>query len=274
MIRLFKSGKHNGLDFSDAQISEIADCTIAIGGDKIPFVLGHPHNDLPVLGYLPRTAIKLYDDDNKKAIGFERADAEFSEPSIDMLKQLGQNKISVRLRGGAISHIGLVKNAAVAENNEQDFAALSGTFYTDADFEEKAVDTITTKVKNLFKSKKMDEQTQAQRSELDEIKSSLDKLSKNLDTVTEMLTGDKATGSVDFSTDDFSHLDETQRKKAMDLCTGMAPAAQSTLVELLKQSARPVVIKGSVVDFAAEAAINPKSARDIIAAQVNLCKTI
>lgn len=42
MIRLFTSGTHNGLNFSNAEITDIATKTRQMGDERIPFVLGHP----------------------------------------------------------------------------------------------------------------------------------------------------------------------------------------------------------------------------------------
>ena len=47
------------------------------------------------------------------------------------MRGLGKNKLSIRLHKGVITHVGLVEKAAVAENNQQDFEALSGDFGTE-----------------------------------------------------------------------------------------------------------------------------------------------
>ena len=134
-IRLFTSGTHNGDTFSNDDIKEIFALTQA-GIDKIPVVLGHPKNDLPVVGWVNKNKILLYQEGDKYSIGFERKDAEFSEEAIIAIKELKRDKISVRLTDMAITHIGLVKKAAVAENNEQTFSDenKTGTFCFSEDF--------------------------------------------------------------------------------------------------------------------------------------------
>lgn len=138
-IRLFTSGTHNGLTFSNEEVNAIHRKSYAASG-KVPFVIGHPKNDLPIVGWLPKSAISIYGEGDKMSIGFEKGKAEFSEESIDALKKLKRDKISVRLTNGEITHIGLVESAAVAENNEQQFSAESKTgvlcFSEDFVFEE------------------------------------------------------------------------------------------------------------------------------------------
>lgn len=125
-IRLFTSGTHNNLTFSNEEINEIHRLSFT-GAGKLPFVIGHPKNDLPIVGWLPKSAIQVYSEGNKTSIGFERNSAEFSSESIDALKKLKKDKISVRLTSGAITHIGLVETAAVAENNDQTFSLTDKT---------------------------------------------------------------------------------------------------------------------------------------------------
>lgn len=120
-IRLFTSGKHNGLDFSNENIKSIAAKTASKAPDKIPIVLGHPKNDLPVVGWLPKTFIQQFAEGEKLSLGFERANADFSEPALAAIKAAKADKISIRLTDGVITHIGLVEKAAVEENNSQEF---------------------------------------------------------------------------------------------------------------------------------------------------------
>jgi len=120
-FRLFTAGTHNGLTFSNEDVAAIH--TATVGAGKLPFVIGHPKNDLPIVGWLPKSAISIYEENGKKSTGFNRSDAEFSAESIEALKATKQDKISVRLLQGAITHIGLVRTAAVAENNFQNFSA-------------------------------------------------------------------------------------------------------------------------------------------------------
>lgn len=121
-IRLFISGTHNNLTFSNEDIKAIHELSVANPNERIPFVLGHPKNDLPILGWIERGKVQLYEEGDKMAIGFDRKDAIFAEESIDVLKQMKNDKISIKLEDSVITHIGLVKKAAVKENNDQTFS--------------------------------------------------------------------------------------------------------------------------------------------------------
>lgn len=165
LIRLFTAGTHNQLTFSNDNISAIFEKTKAGELEKIPFVLGHPKNDLPVVGWISKTALKLYGEGEKQSIGFSRDQAEFCQESIDTLKELGRDKISVRLTDGAITHIGLVKSPAVKENESQTFSDEGVMFFNAPDalsFNESLKDVVKTFVKEILnnpltkKDKKMD----------------------------------------------------------------------------------------------------------------------
>ena len=168
-IRLFTSGTHNGDTFSNDDIKEIFALTQA-GIDKIPVVLGHPKNDLPVVGWVNKNKILLYQEGDKYSIGFERKDAEFSEEAIIAIKELKRDKISVRLTDMAITHIGLVKKAAVAENNDQTFSDenKTGTFCFSEDFPVEIEDTesiediIVRKFNQFFNNQKPSDMTNEQ----------------------------------------------------------------------------------------------------------------
>jgi hypothetical protein len=160
MIRLFTSGKHNQMEFTNQDIEEIYQTTIKGDLKKIPFVSGHPKNDLPIYGWVAKDKLSLYPENGKMSIGFQRSDADFSEDSLSNLRKKGQDKISVRLQNNAITHIGLVEKAAVIENNDQTFALdKSGHFSfgdqidLSAKNSENAIFNVLQEIKNLFTQK-------------------------------------------------------------------------------------------------------------------------
>jgi ribosomal protein S8E len=192
-LRLFTAGTHNGLSFSDKDVEAIYQYT-EMGAGRIPFVIGHPQNDLPIVGWLPKKALKLYGENGKKTIGFERSDAEFSTESLDVLKKLKRDKISVRLASGAITHIGLVTKAAVLENNEQTFSANDKTgvlcFSDDFVLEEKQAETPSwfkafTDFFTQHKMAHMAEKDKEQQAEIDALKAKIADFEKKEKAATE-----------------------------------------------------------------------------------------
>jgi hypothetical protein len=183
MIRLFTSGTHNGLTFTNADIEAIFIASTKDNGN-IPFVIGHPKNDLPIVGRIPSNQLREYYEGKKRSIGFKRENAEFSEESIQVLKQLKKDKISVRLSYGVISHIGLVDNAAVKENNHQEFSFEDKTgvlcFSEDFSFENKDTDKVPSWFKTFsdkfFNNQKSDEMTDKEQ----ELQKTIDALTKKV----------------------------------------------------------------------------------------------
>ena len=234
-IRLFTSGKHNGLDFSDASVEEIAAKTAASGPDVIPVVLGHPANDLPVLGRLKKEALEVYQEGGKTTIGFDRDAADLCEGFSEATG--GQNKISVRLRDGVIRHIGLVKKAAVKENNSQDFEALSGDFSGVDSFDQgEGTPSLLEQIKSLFinpKNQQMETHTQTDFSALE---GKVDALAGSVTALAEAMKADreKATAAAtletltaDFSAPEFSHLTDEQRRQVVGFCAGLTAVQQA-----------------------------------------------
>lgn len=282
MIRLFTSGTHNGLNFSNAQVTDIATKTQQQGADRIPFVLGHPKNDLPIVGFLPKEAVILYHENEKMSIGFDREQGDFSEESLDMLRKVGNNKISVRLVDGVIKHIGLVEKAAVAENNQQDFAdSLTGYYHTNEDFMEKSSGWFPNPL-NLFKTNKIksmdnkeNETSATRKDDFADLKTAVDRNSKAIETLVGMVTQQqndkqKAQITADFSAPEYDHLNDEQKKQAADFCAGL-PADQrepykKMLRELKPASATPP--SGSVTaEFGAKGE-QELSAEELIRQQV------
>ena len=281
MIRLFTSGTHNGLNFSNAQVTDIATKTQRQGADRIPFVLGHPKNDLPIVGFLPKEAVILYHENEKMSIGFDREQGDFSEESLDMLRKVGNNKISVRLVDGVIKHIGLVEKAAVAENNQQDFAdSLTGYYHTNEDFLEKPASRFpnpldffkTNKIKSMDNEK---EKSVISQSDFADLKTMVEHNSKTIENIAITLAKQQSDSqkqqiTADFSAPEYDHLSDEQKKQAADFCAGL-PADQrepykKMLRELKPASATPP--SGSVTaEFGAKGA-QELSAEELIRQQV------
>lgn len=248
-IRLFTSGTHNGLSFSNNDIIGIAAKTAAMTQETIPIVLGHPKNNLPILGFLPRKAITTYQEGDKVSLGFDREEAELAGESMDVIRQLGRNKISIRLEDNEIKHIGLVERAAVSENNAQDFASGTGDFAAVDDFSEadrNTMDVVLDTIKSLFKNnknelsmKETDEEKEKKNTEFSALKSDVAKIGESVEKLAGILTGQQEAQrrgviTADFSAAEYSHLTDEQRKSAVDFCTKVSPAEVESFKAMLK----------------------------------------
>lgn len=256
-IRLFTSGTHdsmNGtLSFTNDQVEKILEGTQSSNMEQIPFVLGHPKNNLPIVGWLKKSAIKKYTEGDKVSLGFDREDAELSDESMQAIRDLGSNKISIRIQDGAIRHIGLVKKAAVEENNGQNFSQedLSGIIYTSEGILEKQQNDFSkflNDIKSIFKSNNManDNKTTAsvnvdmaalieQNKQLTQTVSDLQKLMSN--------HLGKTQAAVDFSADEYKHLNDTQKQQAAGIMVDLGTEESKTAFKsLLKELAKPQVV--------------------------------
>lgn len=281
MIRIFTSGTHNGLTFSDDDIKEIARKTEQEGEEQIPIVLGHPENDLPIMGFLPKEAVKTYEEDGRLSIGFEKESASLSNESMEVLRQMGHNKLSPRLVEGVIRHIGLVDKAAVAENNTQDFAALTGIFSAHDDLFKKSSITF----KNLFKKTNKTMENQETQMTTDdpvaEMKKKVDTLAQTVSTLAQLAEkyqqkekqaeeeADKKAVDDEFKTAEFSHLTDTQKADFAEACRALPQERRAAFKEsikaMAKKPARPA--NGSVsAEFSAK---EDKSSIDIIREQMS-----
>lgn len=129
---LFASGTHRTPHPKKVWTAEDVDAVFTAtkerGQDYIPFVVGHPANDLPVVGRLAKTALVLQGEGDRRVIGFDDASAEFAVDQIDALRKQGRNKLSVKIpmQEGSdkmtLRHVGFVTEAAVAEMNSATFA--------------------------------------------------------------------------------------------------------------------------------------------------------
>ncbi|MEG0518309.1 MAG: hypothetical protein RR555_05515 [Bacteroidales bacterium] len=283
-IRLFTSGTHKGLHFSDEDVKSIAEKTAAQGPELIPVVLGHPANDLPVLGKVSKDALQMYQENGKIAIGFDRDDAQLCEDEVFAENTKLRNKISVRLKDSVIRHIGLVGKAAVAENNEQDFATLTGDF--DApDLITEQPTSFAERVGQFFnKQKNMEQDKEKQNQDFTALGGKVDTLVATVNTLVGVLNannkkedekGLKTTISADFSAQEFSHLNDVQKQGCIDFCASLSAdqrdAYKKQIASLNIKPATPV--KGSVtVDLGANKD-SKKSSLEIITEQIAALKS-
>ncbi|MEI6846573.1 MAG: hypothetical protein WCK32_00815 [Chlorobiaceae bacterium] len=93
--------------------------------EQIPLVIGHPENDLPVVGLLARSALVRQGEGDRRAILIDDQAAVFSTEALSRYRQDGYNKVSVKIKMPEmiIRHVGLVTEAAVEELNAASFAA-------------------------------------------------------------------------------------------------------------------------------------------------------
>jgi hypothetical protein len=262
-IRLFTSGTHksmNGtLSFSNEDVDRIYDGTQKIDLQQIPFVLGHPKNNLPIVGWLKKTAIQKYTEGDKVSLGFNREKAELSDESMNVIRDLKSNKISVRLENGAIRHIGLVTKAAIEENNAQDFsqADLTGVFHTSEDILEKQQNDFSkflSELKTIFKpnfnmaEEKKENQPAVDLSALVEQNR---KLAEQVTTLTGLVTGmvGKTKATADFMAEEYKNMTAVQKETAATIMADLGDEKATALKILLKELAKaPVVVRqGSVV---------------------------
>jgi hypothetical protein len=285
-IRLFTSGTHKNsigvLNFSNDDIERIYTQTSTAGLEQIPFVLGHPKNNLPIVGWLPRTAIQKYSEGDKVSLGFSRDAAELSAESMDVIRKYGSNKISVRIENGAIRHIGLVEKAAVSENNAQNFSydELSGDFATDEDILEKQQSDFSrfiNEFKTIFKTNTMaDEKKEVIVPPTTVDLSALIEQNKQLtatigalqQTVTALVNKTKA--SADFSAEEYKHLTAAQRDSAVAIIADLGDEQATALKGLIKELAKPAVTvrSGSVAKDFGRVAGEELSLREVIDEQI------
>ena len=127
-IEIFKSGVHRTVhpkkDWTNEDVEAVFADTGTDGPVPVVFVEGHPKNDLPVVGRVDKSDLRLVEKDGRKVIGFEHEDAEFSGDDLKRLKKAGKNKFSVKInmRGPKfIKHIGFVDVPAVVDIEEAQF---------------------------------------------------------------------------------------------------------------------------------------------------------
>lgn len=284
-IRLFTSGSHksvNGtLSFSNDDVEKILSGTQQSAQEQIPFVLGHPKNNLPIVGWLPKSKIAIYREGDKVSLGFDRDDADLSDESMKVIRDLGSNKISVRLEDGAIRHIGLVTKAAVEENNAQNFsqAELSGIFHTTEDILEKQQNDFQkfmSDFKSFFKpnSNMADEKKEpVQNADLTAVLEQNKQLMTTVSELQKSLSGfmNKTKATADFSADEYKNLTQSQKETASEIIADLGEEKATALKGLLKELAKqPVVVKqGSVTrDFGAASDEKLMSVGDIVREQM------
>lgn len=286
IIRLFTAGTHNGIAFTNENIGEIAQKTADFGEDRIPFVLGHPEKNLPIMGFLPKTALRIYKEGAKTSIGFDKDNADMSEESMEALREIGKNKLSPRLVEGVIRHIGLVEKAAVAENNAQDFAELTGTFAAHDNLFENASKGILNTITKPFKKSKtnMAEEvtTPAQPDVLAEMSTKVKQLTASVAKLTELAENkekketEAATKAAeeavkaDFASADYSHLSDQQKTDFAAMCIKLPTDQQAKFKEGIKAMAKRPQAPGNgsvTAEFGAKGGEDKKSADDILRQQ-------
>ena len=287
-IRLFTSGTHSSVNgklvFSNDDVQKILDGTQKKDFAQIPFVLGHPKNNLPIVGWLPKTAIKIYTEGDKVSLGFDREDAELSDESMKIIRSLGSNKISVRLEGGGIRHIGLVSKAAVEENNAQNFsqADLSGIYQTSEDILETKTDFQkmqdwfkTIDFKSIFKpnSNMADEKKDpVLNADLTALIEQNKQLATTLATLQQTVSGfvGKAKATADFSADEYKNLSAAQKETAATIIADLGEEKATSLKGLLKELAKPAVMikQGSVTTDFGKPADQVQTLGDIVREQM------
>ena len=283
-IRLFTSGTHksmNGtLSFSNEDVDRIFDGTQQSVTEPIPFVLGHPKNNLPIVGWLPKTAIKKYTEGDKISLGFERDEAELSDESMNVIRDLKSNKISVRLENGAIRHIGLVTKAAIEENNAQNFsqADLTGVFHTSEDILEKQQNDFSkflSELKTIFKPNfnMAEEKKENQPVDLSALVEQNRKLTEQVTSLTGLVTGmiGKTKATADFMADEYKNLTTAQKETAAGIMADLGDEKATALKSLLKELAKPpVVVKnGSVTKDLGAPVKENRTAEEIVREQLN-----
>ena len=286
-IRLFTSGSHTTkggtFSFSNEDIDRILGDTQKSGKDPLPIVLGHPENNLPIVGFLPVSAIKRYTEGDKVSLGFERGSEEISKESMDIIRDLKSNKISVSVRDGVIRHIGLVQKAAVEENNTQNFAAgtLTGEFSAGDEITEhqpndfqKFFQDFKNEIKTIFKPNNMAEEkkpdTQQQTVDMSAIKTLTETVATLAGVVNGLVKKEKA--NADFSAPEYKDLSQTQKETAATIMADLGSEESKTALKgLLKELAKPAVKveNGSKVkDFGAPAK-ETRTAEEIVRDQLN-----
>ena len=292
-IRLFTSGSHksvNGtLNFSNDDVNQILAKTQKADMEQIPFVLGHPKNNLPIVGWLPKSKIKIYTEGDKVSLGFDREAAELSEESMKLIREVNHNKISVRIEDGGIRHIGLVTKAAVEENNAQNFsqAELSGIFHTQEDILEKQQNDFSkilsdfkTEIKSLFKPNSMAEEKKEQNAspvDLSALMEQNKQLAESLAALQQTVVGfvGKAKATADFSAEEYKNLSAAQKETAATLVADLGSEESKTALKgLLKELAKPAVVvkNGSVAADFGKAGDQDPSLRDVIKEQIDKLK--
>ena len=165
LVKLFASGKHKTAhpkkEWSNEDVEAVFSATLRSSGSDIPFVSGHPKNNLPTIGWLKKEGVKLISEGDKKLIVFDEAYADFSSESIEWLRSKRRDKISIRIgTDKAIEHIGFVDEAAVEELNSANFSKEDGVEYAVEDGSHivgELDNSLIAKIKGAFGMKKLED---------------------------------------------------------------------------------------------------------------------
>ncbi|GEM_PF-3900075 len=124
---LFMSGTHRTPHPKKVWTAEDVDAvftaSMVSSPEMIPLVIGHPENDLPVVGLLARSALVRQGEGDKRVILIDDGSATFSTEALERYRKAGYSKVSVKIKMPemVIRHIGLVTEAAVDELNSATF---------------------------------------------------------------------------------------------------------------------------------------------------------
>lgn len=114
--KIFKSGIHNPEGgkkaWSKEDVKTLLENTKKHSPERIPYTFRHPSNNLPVFGFALRDELELHEENGEAVI--TARPAEFAQPWIDALKQLGTDHISIGIgKKGEIVHNGFTDRPAV-----------------------------------------------------------------------------------------------------------------------------------------------------------------
>ena len=221
------------------------------------------------------------------SLGFERDQADLGDEGVEIARELGKNKISIRLKEGKIKHIGLVRKAAVAENNEQDFAVLTGDFIAVDSLEEcnrTTLETVLDAIRGVFKNNKTDfdmkeKDEEKQNAEFSALKKDVEGIGTKVDRLEKLLTSRedekrRKALTADFAAAEYSHLTDEQKAKAVDFCARLENPEEVTDYKAIlaagnRKPERPA--DGSVtLDFGKKG--EEQSVEDLIREQVSAVK--
>ncbi len=142
---LFMSGTHRTPHPKKVWTAEDVDAVFTASmtdsPELIPLVIGHPENDLPVVGLLSRSALVRQGEGDRRVIMIDDQSATFSTEALERYRKAGYNKVSVKIKMPemVIRHVGLVTDAAVAELNSVTFSGADQPGFEYAVFEADAL---------------------------------------------------------------------------------------------------------------------------------------
>lgn len=181
---VFWNGKHQNAgdkkEWTFSDVYKIFTSTVA-KGEKIPFTIDHPANDLPIIGYTDAQNIRFIQDGKKATI--EVRPVEFAKEILEQVKKTGRKRVSVALNSEdfSIRHIGLVEKPAVADLPAIPFEKAEEIF--NIELENENVLTIEEAKKEMQKTKNFEAEAEKLKnalSENEDLKTELQKLKEDV----------------------------------------------------------------------------------------------